>query len=39
MSAGGVFHKEMQVRFKDRLRYPVLGLVKIYLSLFLVLEL
>jgi len=39
MSAGGVFHKEMQVYFKDRLRYPVLGLVKIYLSLFLVLQL
>ena len=39
MSAGGVFHKEMQVYFEDRLRHPVLGLVEIYFSLFVVLQL
>ena len=36
MSAGDVFHKESEVYFKDSLRYPVLGLVEIYLSLLLV---
>jgi len=35
MSVCGVFHKEMQVYLEDGLWYLVLGLGKIYFSLFL----